>query len=484
MTTPIRRWTVDAGMRFDADLQAAVAHVARSAAVVPVHETYAPAGGGRSERVASVAMRLDHDPSVSFEIAILDDEGIPTAHPLFAGLDAFGLRVAWEGPVADPAIRTVVDAWAGFSAVELERVRSLASFGAGRSTPARGSVIVLRDHPLIEKIGLVTALQELAPVVCFVPKCDRTKYRHRTLRTMRDLGVLVVDGEDDVVDEVEFLCRSADFPVVIDDGGVLIAGLAARQSMSTMVAIETTTRGGRVLGDAQLLHRVTDLSRSSTKLALSRAVAASCVREFLGQCVHEPIGGAAAHVVGFGSIGGEVALILRQLGLSVSVSDPRSVRRAVAERLGFVAFEDAGAALRSGAHRYLVGCSGHRSISYRVLSQLVDGGVAWSVSSHDLAGAIEEAAEIGAVEPKGRGPGLAITATTGHAVRILAAGHAINLHHAEGVPEPDFHCFELEILDEVRRRLAGARAAPWSADSDFAGDRRPVMHADHGDLAG
>ena len=120
----------------------------------------------------------------------------------------------------------------------------------------------------------------------------------------------------------------------------------------------------------------------------------------------------------------------------------------------------ASSALQAAPHRYLVGCSGHRVVDLDLASSLVDGGIAWAVSSQDLDVLVKQANEAGLLRAM-PGSGLVVSYPDGRRLRILGDGHALNLYLAEGVPEPDFHRFEAQILDEVRARLIAA-GRPWS----------------------
>lgn len=423
------------------------------------HERRRPGGD-----VIETVLRVPH---LEVRLGLVDDGTAAWAHPLFAGLVPVVATVAWaEGP-EPPEVGALRRVWEPFSPVERGRIAALSSFAPPSPVPG-DALIVVRDHPLIEKIGLIEQLLAVASEVWFVPKVDTTKYRTRTLATLAAMGArLVLDtAPGRVVAELKE-ARPVGPVVVVDDGGSLIAAALDDPVVGPeLIAIETTTRGSRLLAEADLMDKVVDLSATPTKVDLSGPIATSCVREMLVHTAHDPLAGERAHVVGFGAIGSEVARILRALDLVVTVSDPETARRDAAAADGFEAFPSVRAALTARPHRHLIGCSGHRAVDLATARALTDRGIAWAVSSQDLDIVVREAHEAGLVSTAG-GSHLSVTHSDGHQLRILGDGHALNLFHAEGVPEPDFHRFQEQILDEVRARLA-AIASPFSSDSQGA----------------
>lgn len=307
--------------------------------------------------------------------------------------------------------------------------------------------LLVRDHLLLERLNLFRGLRSLGflPTKCWViPKPDRTKYKQRVIAQLSSEGYNILP-EDWAPADLSPILQGAPKLLVVDDGGELIRSVLKVRSHQ-MQAIETTSKGMQLLKADGLASMVVDLANSETKQSMSRPIAVSCVRAFLEMLPHHRIEGARCHIVGFGKLGTEVALILRGFGVDITTSEPDATRRAAAIALGFPSFSSAHDALSQLPHSYILACSGKQSISKRDADLLVGAAVISSASSQDLVRLLTELPEPSLKTPIGR----VYDVPEGHLL-ILGDGHAMNLFRSEGVPEPDFDPYMAELLQEIVR---------------------------------
>ena len=162
------------GVRFDVSLAAArdtvEAALATAGATPRWTERRAPGTGDVVEALAAWPGDID------VRLAPVDDPSVVRCHPLFAGLMPVSLVATWPGGRASDRLAALERAWTPFSPAERQRIAELTVFPP---SPARaeGALVVVRDHPLLEKLALLEQLAATAAEVWFVPKVDATKYR-------------------------------------------------------------------------------------------------------------------------------------------------------------------------------------------------------------------------------------------------------------------------------------------------------------------
>ncbi|MDQ0648530.1 S-adenosylhomocysteine hydrolase [Microbacterium natoriense] len=307
--------------------------------------------------------------------------------------------------------------------------------------PLSGETLWIHDHLLLERVGLVIALERngLDPRTTVVfAKADETLYGRRVHRTLEERGYKVIDSEMFGL----VLAETSDPTCIIDDGGALIQHVMERErgSGSTRTMIETTSKGMRALRLAKYADEVIDLASSSVKLGLSRAIASSFVRQILTSSQHARVDRTTALVFGFGNLGAHVTEQLTAIGIRCSVIEPNPKRRAEASAAGYLAAERA-TDVGTETFDWMVGCSGTPSIDQSVLAHLRDGGRLCAVASNDLTPIFRSFGHVMRDTPYGR-----VFDHDGAVVKVLGDGHALNLFRSEGVPEPDFDRFQSQIV--------------------------------------
>lgn len=303
---------------------------------------------------------------------------------------------------------------------------------------AKPSTVIIREHPLLEKLNFVARLIEdgyQAHNIFFLPKDDRTKNRDLVLATLRSIGVRTLR----LIEDVSPIVVTAEELIVVDDGGTLIlhcSQLSGRPERAFF--IETTTRGIARINALESRPVTLNLANCSTKLAASRSIAASCLFQIRHHLRHEAMAGQKCILVGFGNIGSSLASLLRDLGSIVHVVELDHDKRDEARHEGFLCYERLVDAVDQTGSKLIVGCSGAPSVSVDdfpasgtfILSSVSSGDLSKLLASASQAGFSKHVYEEGLILSRGQ-----------LRLRILGEGHSINLFRAEGVPEPEFDSF-------------------------------------------
>jgi S-adenosyl-L-homocysteine hydrolase, NAD binding domain len=379
--------------------------------------------------------------------------------------------IAAERHVAS-VIGAVFDPFTSAELAELSQLNPLvwrtAAAYAGLGTSLSEITLLFREHLLLEKMNLLLALLDRGlrpPRTIVFGKSDHTFYRYRVISLLQKLGVTVVDSADPI-GYVERRFRGMELGghvIVVDDGADLAVPLLRSPGPARLAVIETTSKGIRALRRAGLLDQAVNLSDTPIKRDMAASIAVSCVYRFRELLRHAPLRGERCLLVGFGLLGRPVAALLRQMGLAVWVIETDPVARRLASSEGYPVFARLSEAATSDT-RYVFGCSGEQSVQLADVLRLGNDVVLCALSSQDLVPVLGElsGAEASAVR------GLGTCYRVGdHTITVLADGHAINLHYAEGVNEPDYDSFTAlmaaAILESARLLAAGS---PGPADPD------------------
>lgn len=304
----------------------------------------------------------------------------------------------------------------------------------------------LHDHLLLERLSLMTALEScgLRPThTVLFSKADDTLFGRRVKQTLMLRGYTIVPTHN----ASDYIARNwATATSVIDDGGTLIQRvLEVRDAaVQTPIAIETTTKGMRLLQNAGLADDVVDLASSVVKLSLSRAIATSFTRQILHLNQHSRVDGTNALLFGFGNLGEHVARQLEAVGVGCTIVEPGDQRRLDAVGAGYEAVPNIAALSPDRVFDWAVGCTGFPSITPALFSHLDDGATLCAIASQDLNSIFASFNLDMEITTYGRK-----LSAGGRYFRILGDGHALNLFQSEGVPEPDFDRFQAEIVQTL-----------------------------------
>jgi S-adenosylhomocysteine hydrolase len=255
--------------------------------------------------------------------------------------------------------------------------------------------------------------------------------------------------------------------VVVDDGGDLILDLLTDAALDARIgAIETTTKGVRLLRSAGLLDRVVNLSDTSIKDAMNHRIAVSCVYRMRELLRHEMLHGESCVVVGYGRLGRSIAPLLAGLGMVVRVVDTEAGACASAVADGFPASPDLQAVMDAARSRFVFGCSGVRTVTMSHVRTMGRHPMLCSASSQDLQPALRHLRKHAVARPV---RALGTRYETGEqSITAIADGHAVNLFSAEGVSEPEYDPFTALIcVGVVETAMALQRAAPPAPAEDL-----------------
>ncbi|MBI2378512.1 MAG: NAD-binding protein [Deltaproteobacteria bacterium] len=263
--------------------------------------------------------------------------------------------------------------------------------------PLRTKNVLMVSHFLATTVPLALAMKragaELENTVMV-----GTPYGSNTtvVDTLRDLGFdlrvpklsvadyrkAVEKGLDDAVARHR---KNGQNVVVLDDGG-LVADLLHSSSKYADVRgafklVEQTT-GGVIVSEKHALETpIINAARSKSKMReapyIGQAVAEKVCQGL--QRIGTKLSAKKAVVIGFGTVGKELAKQLRQQGAKVVVIEPSETRRNAAKDAGFSVSESVKKHLASAD--VLIGCTGTRSLSIEDVRQLKPGATIASASS-------------------------------------------------------------------------------------------------------
>lgn len=307
-------------------------------------------------------------------------------------------------------------------------------------------VIVIREHLLLEKLNLVRALLKLgvkAHNCIFVAKDDKTLYVDRVSAYLSAKGIKVIKSQQITEPIIAEISRRyfEKKVIVLDDGGDMIVALNEIAALSRMelFPIETTSKGSLLIQTkCSDLHFI-DLANSSIKINQSKNIAISSVIRMRDILRHKKLSNEYCHVIGYGKIGRWIALLLREIGVKVTISEIAPKLRNMATLDGFDVFSSVKDGLAFREHKFVVGCSGSQAVSEQEIKYFPDEMYLVTVSSQDFKGLIQylrKNAEIDVLEGIGD-----LYQISKKKIFMIAHGHAINLHLSEGVSEPEYDDF-------------------------------------------
>ncbi|NUT19783.1 MAG: hypothetical protein HOV77_11390 [Hamadaea sp.] len=413
--------------------------------------------------------------STAGEARVIMEPSLADVGQLFTELPHQVVNLAAFGPPAFTArmrevgatLREILLPFSGSELAVIRRLNPSLREAARRAhRPPDSALIIIREHALLEKLNMIQSLIDgglRADQIIFVPKPDATRYRERVIAHLRSIDCTVIDSDwtRSLTDELASRPTPDLDIVLVDDGGRLIQLVMRAQGIHarSVVAIETNSSGMKRLTEAGLTDEVVNLSDSPAKERANAWIAVSGVHGFKSYLAHRRQAGQYCHLIGYGKIGSFAAESLRASGFRVTVSEVSADRRALAERHGFAVYESAQKALRSEQHRYVFGCSGMPALTLSDLGLLAPDAVLASLSSNDFAAVIAAAAEDSGWRSWSDPSGTHLE-REGARVLLLADGHAINLHGAEGVPEPDFDEFVATVIGAIDDELARIASQP------------------------
>lgn len=335
------------------------------------------------------------------------------------------------------------------------KVNYIKSFFDQSNIDISDNYFIIREHLLLEKFNLLDALISLGmkPSNCWIiTKEDKTTYFNKIYKTLEQKGfnIRTLEHRCKIDLYIQEIVKEIDMnkTIILDDGGELINAIyKIDNSYKNVKAIETTTKGIRLLETTPYIESVIDLANSSIKKDLSKEIAISCVVNLRNILQHKKMMGEYCHIIGFGKLGEHVALLLRSFGLNITVFDKSEETRTRAEASGFSVYPSTEKALLENEHKFVFCCTGSPSISVSNLSLLGEKSFLIALSSQDLKEVkihLENVGEKTILE--GIGDHFFIEQNE---ITLIAHGHAVNLYYSEGVSEPEYDDFTALMLLSV-----------------------------------
>lgn len=391
-------------------------------------------------------------------------------HPLSAGLDTYNFMLAAQSTeIIKVFIEEIILKYINnFSAEMLMRIRELnpllnllKQVYKNSGTNLSNTILIFRDHLLIEKINIITSLIELGlePNYCWiVPKEDKNLYNKEVYNEYLRLECKIFEPNDKNHNKILYAVRSLienKKIIVVDDGGDLIAQILDQNLhlINNFTFIETTTKGMTVLERFKDIF-IINLAHCIIKNNLSLNIAASCVIRFRDILRHESLIGENCLVVGYGKLGTHIATLLRALGVNVSIIEKNSYRRLFAKNEGYNCYTNIIEAVSKKKFKFIFGCSGTLSIPKEVLYFLPTNSILASCSSQDLKLVIR-ALEANAKKVIFEGIGDiyylpdSSNPSFSKKITIIAHGNAVNLYYYEGVSEREYDYFTSLIFAQI-----------------------------------
>jgi len=309
-------------------------------------------------------------------------------------------------------------------------------------------------------INFLVVLHFLKDLIVFLEACEkfglescRTHlfykpylYPHReettSLLTAKGYHVYPIENLEKVLDVLNTQDVNGHF-VVIEDGRYIVPSLHERFPKlleKTIGAVEQTTRGIRndkQIGDLKI--PILNVAESKIKNEIEPPyVADAVIRNLESLLSGEKLRGSRAAVLGYGTIGEEIAKRLRGKGMTITIYDQDPLKRAKAREDGFEAVNELYNAVKDKL--LIIGCSGETSIGREEILSLSHGTYLVSASSDQR--------EIGLIEleslstsketlknEKGKKIGTSYTIRgQNKVIHLIADGFPINFWYSESMP--------------------------------------------------
>jgi adenosylhomocysteinase len=259
--------------------------------------------------------------------------------------------------------------------------------------------------------------------------------------------------------------------VVIDDGGYVLPVLRTEfQPFLSLFrgVVEQTTSGIWALRpfirEVELpIFSVAESELKSTVEAQGVAMAAlTSLRRLLP---NERFDGRSAVLVGFGTIGQALALLLRRQNFSVWVTDSAPSKLVTAKERGFNVSPTVVSAIEQARPSYIFSCAEPGAVSADAFARIRDDCCLVSLTSRDRA--FDKAAlEVGYEKRPCGNLGTIFTNEGGPWMLLLADGFPINFHFAESMPNQQSDLVMASLL--VGAMALAAPGTLWPAGNDVA----------------
>ncbi|MGV9836527.1 hypothetical protein ACWDUL_20395 [Nocardia niigatensis] len=335
-----------------------------------------------------------------------------------------------------------------------------------------GWALLFRDHFLEHSVGFVLALQSAgfpAEWIFTMAKGDRTRNRERIHATFsaRGFRTMVFDnawidaGTDGAnrfwpeasyaTDQVDRFISSAHDDhrkvLAIDDGGLLALGYGLPGADYMIdAALELTVSGlKRITTAGPVSVPVWNMARSAVKTKMGYAeIADSCLRRLRSMLPTAKFIGRSVLLLGFGTLGSRLALLLRAQGSRVCVVDTDMISLITAAEAGFCAHRTASEALECARPFLVLGTTGEVALSLADLDLLPDGSFLAPFATRDFS--VLRQPEMAALGTELPGFGWRFDLPRGSSLVLLGDGRSLNLFEADSIPNQGYDVYRAGTL--------------------------------------
>jgi len=400
--------------------------------------------------------------------------------------------LSWQGQrlteVARRLSEAILDRAAPYSEQELDGIVASMPLVEQFSKPAAEFeqwAVIFRDHYVENSVGFLLGMERAGVPpewIYALSKGDRTRYRDRVHATFRQRGYrsdvldnAAIDGAlvgqfteqvervtCDVVQFIEDAHVAGRKVLVIDDGGLIAQGHGAAEpgKQSVDAAIELTVSGlKRIRSVGELSIPIFNLARSALKGALGYPeIADSCVRRLRELLPSHKFIGRPVLVLGYGELGGRVAVSLRQLGCQVSVVDTDTLTLIEAAEQGFAGYRTTAEALREVTPFLVVSVTGEVALTAEDLDLLPHGTYLAGFATRDFSVLTDPANHYTRTEIPGVGTEYVLA--DDQRVVMLGDGRSLNLFESDAIPNEGYDAYRAGTLIAARVLCGSADGLP------------------------
>ncbi len=311
-----------------------------------------------------------------------------------------------------------------------------------------------------KNITFLIILHFLEDLLVFIESCEKLglepsksylfwkdyRYPHKeviisTLKT-KGYNISPLNDLEEVLKKIEE-SNQVESIMIIEDGGYItpiIHSTYPKALEKTIASVEQTTRGIRSDKDIKKIKMpILSIAEASIKNEIEPPhVADAVVKNISNIFDHEKLRGSSIAVMGYGTIGREIAKRLSDMGANVTIFDPNAESSVVAKEKGrYITVKEAYNAVKDKL--LVVGCSGETSVSHSEILNLAYNTYLVSASSDQREIGLEELEALSGkkeelkIDNKNIGTTYYILKDN-KPVHLIADGYPINFWFSDSMP--------------------------------------------------
>lgn len=337
--------------------------------------------------------------------------------------------------------------------------------------------IIWRDHFLEENIGLLNGFIEMGVKpydIMALDKGDSTEHHYEIWETFKKMGFEVdvldnalFDNQEEISKASElifdFIERKKDKKIIILDDGAIISTILNDTYKENVVGILELTEMGlrRIKGlDSKPLYPILNIAKTSLKRNITYTeIANSIFLRIIQLLGAEKIIGRKVVLCGYGDMGEILADKLQKFGIRVIIHDPDIMKLIIASERGFTTYDDVEIAVEKEKPFLVIGASGYKSITNKVLDSLESGSYVTAGATADLY-ALKELEKQANVK-KEVVTNLGTQYLIGNKkITMLGNGRSVNLFNSEAIPNKSNDIFKASMLVAAKKILENYENIP------------------------